>query len=145
MAAVEGKSKIYADVIFATLATCLLAGCAHSTENLPPAMWRIDDASPPSSDSTRVDVLVTRLECSGGITGEVKEPTVTESPSEVVVTFTVEDLGLEAATCQSNPEVPASFTLNEPLGERRLIDGQCFSGGDAATTSFCESDVRWEP
>ncbi|WP_102159898.1 hypothetical protein [Zhihengliuella halotolerans] len=125
-------------------AAILLAGCANGAEGLPPAMWRIDDASPPRADSTSVDVLVTRLECSSGVTGEVNEPDVMEIPDEIVVTFTVEDLELGAATCQGNPEVPASFSLNEPLGERRLLDGQC-ADGDAATTSFCDSNVRWGP
>lgn len=123
----------------------LLSGCSGGTGDFPVATWRIDDASPPDPEATSVDVLVTRLECSGGITGEVNDPTVTETADEVVVIFTVEDLGLDAANCQGNPEEPASFSLDDPLGERRLIDGQCADGLEAATSSFCDTDVRWEP
>ncbi|GHD12656.1 hypothetical protein [Zhihengliuella salsuginis] len=129
----------------AACAVVVLSGCTPSPEDLPVATWRIDDASPPEAESLHVDVLVTRLECSGGVTGDVGEPTIDEGPAEVVVSYTVEDLGLDAATCPGNPEVPATFELAEPLGDRRLVDGQCATGLEAARTSACTTDVRWEP
>lgn len=109
------------------------------------AVWTTDDTAPPSRDSESFTALVTRLECSSGQTGEVLEPHVTADGDRIVVTFTVAPLPEGGYECPSNDQVPYTVQLEEPIGERTLVDGACLSG-PALTTSFCtEGPTRWAP
>lgn len=96
-------------------------------------------------ESDSFTALVNRLECSSGRTGEVYPPTVVVRAKQVVVTFLVEPLsGRGDQTCQGNDEVPYTVELDEPLGDRELVDGAC-DAGTAEATSYCgvEGAVRW--
>lgn len=40
--------------------------------------------------------------------------------------------------------VPYHVELDEPLGDRSLVDGECHSGSTAWATAFCQNDgVRY--
>ncbi|MCO8129353.1 META domain-containing protein [Acidimicrobiia bacterium EGI L10123] len=110
------------------------------------AVWNVDAADPPTPSATSVTALVTRLGCSGGETGEVLAPVVSADAERVVVTFSVESLPPEGEyECPGNPAVPYVVELDEPLGDRELVDGACLEG-EAASTSHCsEGAVRWSP
>lgn len=109
------------------------------------AVWDVDPADPPTPSATSVTVMVTRLGCNGGVTGEVLEPEVAADGEQVVVTFSVEPLGAGDYTCPGNDSVPYVVELDGPLGDRDLVDGACLSG-DAASTSHCSNGaVRWPP
>jgi hypothetical protein len=109
------------------------------------AVWSVDRSDPPTEDSESFTALVTRLECSGGETGEVLEPTVSPEDDRIVVTFAVEPLPPGDYTCPGNDERPYIVELGEPVGDRELADGACLSG-DAVPTSFCvDGPVRWSP
>jgi hypothetical protein len=137
----------------------LLVGCgpqpepaqdADPTDATPPAgaaaVWTLADRKAVTGSSTRFVALVTRLECNSGVTGEVAPPGVRVTDTEVVVTFAVEPRDAGAADCQGNDQVPYDVLLDEPLGGRTLVDGQCKPGAEAATTSFCrDGGTRWEP
>lgn len=72
---------------------------------------------------------------------------VSYSNEDVLVGLVVEPLKGNAQTCQSNEAVPYTLTLDEPLGQRRLVDASCAQNSeqDSATES-CQSDaVRWTP
>jgi hypothetical protein len=137
----------------------LLVGCgpqpepaqdADPTDATPPAgaaaVWTLADRKAVTGSSTRFVALVTRLECNSGVTGEVVPPGVRVTDTEVVVTFAVEPRGAGDADCQGNDQVAYEVLLDEPLGGRTLVDGQCTPGAEAATTSFCrQGGTRWEP
>jgi hypothetical protein len=112
-----------------------------------PAVWSIDSGTELTSESRAFAALVTRLDCSGGVTGHVLSPVVHEEATRIVVTFAVEALGAtETTTCQGNPAVPVSVDLDTAVGNRELIDGQCLPGGPAFGTGFClDEGVRWTP
>jgi hypothetical protein len=80
--------------------------------------------------------FVTRLDCNGGVTGEVLEPTVEVDNAEIVVTFTVK--AAPGGDCPTNDQVPFVVDVGQPIGARRLLDGACRPTGEAASTSFCE-------
>jgi hypothetical protein len=110
------------------------------------ATWSVDPDAPPSPAASTFTADVTRLGCHGGETGEVLHPGVVVTDDEVVVTFTVAaDAG--TFTCPGNDQVPYEVDLGQPLGDRRLVDGSCSPGAEAATTSSCSEDggVRWRP
>lgn len=111
------------------------------------AVWKLESGTDVVDSSTTFTALVNRLGCSGGVTGEVLEPTIEVSETEVVVTFFVEALDSDLEqTCPGNDEVPYEVILAEPIGERPLLDGSCRSGGEAASTSFCAAGAaRWVP
>lgn len=79
--------------------------------------------------------MVSRIACNSGVTGEVLAPDVQIRDSDVVVTFTV----------QPENAGPYEVRLNEPIGNRPLIDGQCLPGGEALDTSLCIHPARWTP
>lgn len=108
------------------------------------AVWDVDAADPPTPSATSITAMVSRLGCSGGETGEVLAPVVSADAERVVLTFSVEPLPDDVDyTCPGNPAVPYVVELDEPLGDRELVDGACLSG-DAASTSHCsDGAVRW--
>ena len=141
------------------LALGLLVGCgpqpepaqdADPTDTTPPAgaaaVWTLAERTAVTGSSTRFVALVTRLECNSGVTGGVLPPDVLVTDTEVVVTFAVEPREAGNADCQGNDQVAHDVLLDEPLGARTLVDGQCLPGAEAATTSHCrQGGTRWEP
>lgn len=76
------------------------------------------DASTPTPT-----VLVNERDCTSGRDPRpfLGEPRVVESGDTVLVTLTSEALR-EDASCQGNPSVPLELSLQQPIGERRLLD-----------------------
>lgn len=111
-----------------------------------PAVWRLAPGASVSEDSTRVDVLVSRMGCNSGETGEVLEPDVEMTADEVVVRFRVSPGEPAEASCPDNLEVAYTLILDEPLGQRRLVDGECLESGAGVGTSDCREDrgIRYE-
>lgn len=111
------------------------------------AVWKLESATDVMPSSTTFTALVNRLGCSGGRTGEVLEPIIEVGETDIVVTFFVAPLDSDLEQeCPGNDEVPYEVRLDEPIGQRQLLDGSCRSGGEAASTSFCAAGAaRWVP
>ena len=110
------------------------------------ASWRITPGEEVSPASIQLQVLVTRVGCNSGVTGNVEEPEIEVTSDRVTVTFVVTPGEPGSATCPGNPDVPFLLTLPEPLGSRALADGQCLTNGDVASTAFCaDGGLRYEP
>lgn len=142
-------------VLGAVAVAILLAGCQQTgpdngngigepdgVQSGETATWRISNPTNLDRDSTSVEVVVTRLGCSSGVTGETLAPVVTYTSEQIAIRIDVEPLGGDAADCQGNDAVPVTVRLDSPLGERTLIDGGCLRI-DAADTAACTSDMRW--
>lgn len=131
--------------VLACVAVLVLSGCSNESDSDAPAIWAVGAGESVGPDTTTFTAMVRRLGCNNGVTGEVSEPEVTLAGEEVVVTFNVRAIETDAS-CPDNDEVPYEVVLPEPLGDRRLVDGQCESDSDASSTSFCRSDgVRYDP
>ena len=111
------------------------------------AIWSVDPSDPLTSASTSFTAHVTRVGCNDGNTGLVRQPDVSSSPTEIVVRFSVEPRqDVAAPSCLGNDSVPVVVHLSEAIGDRRLIDGACLAGGEAATTALCKNGAtRWPP
>ena len=87
--------------------------------------WPADEAAI-DPDTTEVDVLVQEDSCDSGRgpDGRVRDPEITYGADVVVVTFpvTARDEG-GAFTCQSHPPAEVTLELDQPLGDRVLLDG----------------------
>ncbi|MEV6813048.1 hypothetical protein [Micromonospora sp. NPDC051296] len=110
------------------------------------AVWFLGPGQSLQESSTTFTALVSRLACNSGVTGQVLAPEIRMSDSEVVVTFLVAPKQPGPATCPTNDQVSYEVDLGEPLRGRTLVDGQCLSGREAATTSFCTpASARFRP
>lgn len=105
-----------------------------------PATWQL--LVDVTAQSTDLEIEVTRLGCASGATGEVLEPKVNYEEQRIVIEVDVAPYDADAADCQENDAVPISVDLDEPVGERDLIDGACLDG-EAMATTYCETAVRW--
>jgi hypothetical protein len=112
-----------------------------------PAVWILDPATSIEPTSSSFVALVTRLGCAGGVTGDVVEPIIETGPNDIVVTFSVAALDSDIEqSCPENDAVPVEVTLDEAIGDRRLLDGACRSGSAAAATVYCSGGAdRWKP
>jgi hypothetical protein len=134
--------------LVAASAVLLLAGCsapapAPSSGPIEPtnAVWTL--SSDPTAQSMSLDIAVSRLECSGGVTGDVLPPVVSYEADRIVIRSKVAPLPEGAYDCQSNDTVPVYLLLDEPVGERAIFDEACFSE-PAKSTSFCADEgIRW--
>ena len=61
---------------------------------------------------------------------------VTVEDDRIVIRTDVEPFGEDAASRQGNDVVPVTVELDDPLGQRALIDGACLEG-EAVETAPC--------
>jgi len=110
-----------------------------------PATWTLADPSQVNPESTSIDVLVTRTDCSNGKTGEILKPVVSVGSGDIVIRADAVPLPDDAYNCLGNDSVAVTVQLPEPIGQRRLIDAICLSG-QAIRYSYCQdSGIRWKP
>lgn len=101
------------------------------------ATWELANAKQVNSESTTLELSVTRAECGSGQTGELLEPVVSMGPRAIVIR--VDAAPIEGAhSCQGNDAVPVKVALTEPVGDRDLIDAACLLG-PAIRTEPCGS------
>lgn len=81
----------------------------------------------PDPDAREVDLLVVEMACASGASaaGRVELLGLDERADAVEVVVGVRAHG-EGADCQSNPATPFTLRLQQPLGERTLIDGSVY-------------------
>ncbi len=79
-----------------------------------------------TTDST-LEVLVSEVECTSARDPEpfLAEPVVLEAAESVTVFWTSEAMTGDA-TCPGNPWVPRTIQLEDPLGDRELLDGSTY-------------------
>ena len=75
-------------------------------------------------DGAAVDVQVSEMACTSGRDPEpfLHEPTVVETDESVTLYWTSTPVTGDAS-CQGNPSVERTVTLDAPLGDRALLDG----------------------
>jgi hypothetical protein len=92
--------------------------------NIEPARWELAPGEIPDPETRELSVLVTELGCASGNSpeGRIVPAAIIYSEEAVTVIFgTRPPPG--AQTCLQGPAAPATVTLHEPLGDRRLFDG----------------------
>ena len=96
-------------------------------DGLDPATWALPGAAPGPA-ATSVPILVTEMGCASGQSseGRVAEPIVEYTDDAVLLTTRVEPLAGNGFTCPGNPSTEVTVQLDEPLGDRELLDGMWF-------------------
>jgi hypothetical protein len=94
------------------------------THGLGSSEWRVDAWSPPTPQSTSFPVEVMEHECASGqpADGRIAEPIVEYGEDAITVTIPVHEVE-GGATCPGNPWTPFLLELDEPIGDRQLLDG----------------------
>ncbi|MFJ2030138.1 hypothetical protein [Streptosporangium sp. NPDC087985] len=84
-------------------------------------------APPPGRDSRQVAVLVHERDCADGrrADGRVRLIDIESTSTEVRIVIGVQPLS-GILTCQGNPPTPFTVELDEPLGDRVLIDASVY-------------------
>jgi len=100
-------------------------GCTlrpHVEDGHEIAAWRLASAAGP--DSTELDLWVNEQTCNSGknAEGRIDDPVVVYGPDTVTIQVTTRPRG-GGQNCQSNPDTPYRLKLQEPLGNRTLLDG----------------------
>ena len=112
--------------VAAIVAIALLAACDAFAPLTPagPARWFLPAEGSIDAETTSFTALVMEVDCASGQSSQdrIVGPEIIYEADEVIVTFAVRPLG-GMNGCPSNPATVVKVTLNEPLGERRLIDG----------------------
>jgi hypothetical protein len=113
------------------------------TATIPPLVgvtgtWTLAHPEQVFRDSTSIDILVTRLECSGGMTGKLLVPVVSLGTGDIVIRADAAANPPGAYTCLGNDAVAVTVTLPEPIGNRSLADAACLAG-EAVRTANCQT------
>ncbi|MDO9455979.1 hypothetical protein [Nocardioides sp.] len=92
---------------------------------------------------TSIDVVVNRLSGGCGPTGDVVDTLVKFEEDQVVVTLFVEPLPTDVAyACIVGGPAFATLRLEEPIGARMLVDGQCLDPTYADQPTCASGGVR---
>ncbi|MGL3804885.1 hypothetical protein ACSYDW_02210 [Paeniglutamicibacter sp. R2-26] len=127
-------------------AVLLLGGCAAVGETEPGiGTWKLHDRDALTPQSTTLQLEVTRLECSSGVTGKVLAPQARFHDDRILLSTHVEPLAAGAYGCQGNKPVPLTVVLPEPVGTRMIIDAACLGGPAAGTEACADGGIRWRP
>ena len=81
-------------------------------------------ADTPSPGDTSVDLLVTERACASGHSaeGRIELVELTETTEQVRLRIGVRPRDGDGQTCQGNPPTPFTIELDEPLGDREIVD-----------------------
>jgi hypothetical protein len=105
---------------------------------LGPASWMLDPNAPSlAATDTQFVAMVTEEACASGHSaeGRIAPPTILYEPERILVIIAVRPRsGIQS--CQSNPQTRHVVRLNEPIGERRLLDGSFFPPHDPTQPIF---------
>jgi hypothetical protein len=88
------------------------------------ASWALPTDEEIGPDTVQFTALVTERACASGRSseGRIIGPEITYTDEAVIVTFQVRGLS-GGQDCQGNPSTATQVTLEEALGDRRLLDG----------------------
>lgn len=92
------------------------------------AEWEIDPDAPPMPDDRTLRVLLSELACTSGADPRprLEEPQISYAEQSVTIALFVRYIDAapgEFFTCIGVPPVPTKIELDQPLGERELLDG----------------------
>ena len=96
-------------------------------DGLDPATWALPGARP-GAEATSFPILVTERGCASGQSseGRLADPIVEYRDDAVLITTRVEPPVGDMFTCLGNPATEVTVELDEPLGDRQLLDGMWF-------------------
>lgn len=107
------------------------------------ATWDVADPVVVKPADRAVHLQVQRVDCASGKTGEIVGADVDYQDEQIVIAVHLEPI-VGAHTCQDNEQVPYTVELDEPIGQRELVDAAC-AAKPASGTAMYDDAVRWSP
>ena len=94
------------------------------THGLGSSTWRVTRGARPASGSSSFPIEVMERECASGrpADGRIADPIVEYGEDAITITVPVRHVEGDA-TCPGNPWTPFVLELDQPIGDRRLLDG----------------------
>jgi len=95
------------------------------THGLGSSVWRVDGEAPPTSRSSTFPIEVMEHECASGrpANGRIADLIVEYGEDAITITVPVHPVDASVVTCPGNPWTPYVLELDEPIGNRLLLDG----------------------
>lgn len=121
------------------------------TRAAPPAPPADSDSAPwsfstsPDPDSTTLHVEVWQVRCSGGAPPDVSGSVVVYGPDRIYIGAYIHRLPPGDYFCNGGPPTDASFTLDEAVGNREIVDTACLNTRIATSYNCMDGAVRWTP
>lgn len=94
-------------LLSAAVGGVLLGGCGALPGDTAAASWKIAPGEEIGPTSEQLQVLVTRVGCNSGVTGNVEEPEIEVNSDRVIVTFVVTPGEPGSANCQATQTCPS--------------------------------------
>ncbi|MGO2937274.1 MAG: hypothetical protein ACTICQ_06830 [Glutamicibacter arilaitensis] len=139
------KRRLHGIAAMALLAASALAGCSSQVPDEVNAQWTLIDPAGVNESSTSLQLGVMAIACTSGTTGEIAATDVELSNDQIVIGIAVEPAEGDTHTCPGNETVPYTLELDEPVGDRTLIDASCLEGIGQKTTACQDGGIRWSP
>ena len=111
---------LFVGSVLAVLAVAFWFGFGPGKSSV--AVWEVQGAYRPAD--TELSLLVNENACASGTSaeGRIQKPDVEYRSDSVVVTIRVRQRG-SSESCPGNPDTPYVLRLEEPVGNRQLLDG----------------------
>lgn len=107
------------------------------------AEWAIAEGESPTPESTTLELAVRAVDCTSGVTPPIEDSQVCYEDDRLVIQVTVEQVTGDQ-TCPGNPAIYFTLDLDEPLGDRALIDEICLSEPESEHSYCWDDGVRWD-
>lgn len=111
-------------VALASLTLAFTGPCMSPLGEPVVAEWEPAPGQDLAPETQEVEIVVHEIGCADGDSaeGRIEEPEVEYTSDAVIVTVRVRAKGGDV-TCPGNPLTPHVLELEEPIGERELLDG----------------------
>lgn len=145
----RNRAGLFAGALIATLvlASCGAADGSGANQQEKPfgtqATWAVADPAVVKPSDRAVHIQVERVDCASGKTGKIVGADVDYQDEQIAIAVNLEPIE-GAQTCQGNEQVPYTVELNEPIGQRKLVDAAC-AAKPASGTVRCGDAMRWSP
>lgn len=122
--AVDAGKRRSSSAVTVAVALAFTGPCMSPLREPAVAEWEPAPGQELTPDTQEVDIVVHEIECADGdsAAGRIEEPEVEYTPEAVIVTVRVRAKAGDV-TCPGNPLTPYVLELEEPIGERDLLDG----------------------
>ena len=107
------------------------------------ATWDVADPAAVKPADRAVHLQVQRVDCASGKTGKIVGADVDYQDEQIAIAVHLEPI-VGDQSCQGNEQVPYTVELDEPIGQRELVDAAC-AARPASGTVMCDDAVRWSP
>jgi hypothetical protein len=87
-----------------------------------PVAWKLVGPQPASSD-TKIKVEAAWIECTSGSEPDDPKPAIAYGENTISITIWAIPPAGDAFDCQGNPSIPVTISLNEPVGDRDIVQG----------------------